>query len=84
MDLWTRDHGLAGAELDNLRLICEFVVAIYIKQWFAIKTHHQITHGAKHLLKQVSRVSMTWPDFNQHCQPNKLPSVSSHIFPLLE
>ena len=53
LDLWTRDHGLAGEARKNMKLICEYIIAVYYKQWFAIKKSHKLTDGARHMLKQV-------------------------------
>ena len=51
-DLWTREHRLTGQDFDNLMLICEYVVAIYLKQRFRIKNYQKVTDGAPHLLEQ--------------------------------
>ena len=55
LDLWTREHSLCGLALRNLKLICEFIVGIYYKQWFAIKSYHKLIDGSRHMLKQVTR-----------------------------
>ena len=31
LDLWTREHGLTGQDLENLRQICLFIVGVYYK-----------------------------------------------------
>ena len=53
LDLWTRQHGLTGQDLENLRQICLFIVGVYYKQWFAIKRDHKLVDGPRHMLKQV-------------------------------
>ena len=58
LDLWTRDHGLAGEALKNMKLICEYIIAVYYKQWFAIKKSHKLTDGARHMLKQVKTLAL--------------------------
>ena len=57
MDLWTRDHGLRGQDLENLRQICLFIIGIYYKQWFHIKRDHKLVDGSHHMLRQVQLVS---------------------------
>ena len=57
MDLWTRDHGLMGQDLENLWQICLFIIGIYYKQWFHIKRDHKLVDGSHHMLRQVQRVS---------------------------
>ena len=55
LDLWTREHGLTGQDLENLRQICLFIVGVYYKQWFSIKRDHKLVDGPRHMLKQVCR-----------------------------
>ena len=57
LDLWTRVHGLVGQDLENLRLICLFIVGVYYKLWFNIKRDHKLVDGPHHMLKQVQLVS---------------------------
>ena len=58
LDLWHRHHGLTGDALENLRLICEFMIAVYYKQWFAIKRFYKLAAGPGHMLKQVQNRAM--------------------------
>ena len=53
LDLWTRDHVVR-----LVRLICEYIIAVYYKQWFAIKKSHKLTDGARHMLKQVKTLAL--------------------------
>ena len=56
LDLWTRDHGLKGQDLVNLREICLFIIGVYYKQWFHIKRNHKLVDGPRHMLRQVQLV----------------------------
>ena len=53
MRLWVSQHGLEGRELENLRLIVEYIVVIYVPMWFEIKVKHSCVHGPDHVLKQL-------------------------------
>ena len=52
--LWVSKHGLkAGKTLTNLQLIVEFIVGVYIPNWFNIKVNHGWEKGPNHLLYQL-------------------------------
>ena len=74
LDLWTRQHGLTGQDLENLRQICLFILGVYYKQWFAIKRDHKLVDGPRHMLKQVQpNCDLQWvnkkPFFGENIQP---------------
>ena len=53
MRLWVSQHSLEGRELENLRLIVEYIVGIYVPMWFEIKVKHSCVYGPDHVLKQL-------------------------------
>ena len=52
--LWVSKHRLkVGKNLTNLKLIVEFIVGVYIPNWFNIKVRHGWEKGPNHLLYQL-------------------------------
>ena len=52
--LWVSQHGLkVGKTFNNLRLIVNFIVGVYIPNWFKIKVKHSWEDGPNHLLYQL-------------------------------
>jgi len=51
--LWISKHGLSKKNSDNLRLIVEFIIGVYIPNWFNIKVKHIWTEGPRHILYQL-------------------------------
>ena len=51
--IWVSKHGLKGKLLQNLRLIIEFIVGVYIPNWFNVKVKHRWVEGANHVLYQL-------------------------------
>lgn len=72
LDLWTRDHGLVGNDLENLKQICLFILGVYYKQWFSIKRKHKLVDGPRHMLRQVQLVK-------EHCSPEVRKVVDPYV-----
>ena len=51
--IWISKHNLKGKNLNNLRMIVEFIVGVYIVNWFNIKINSNWTQGPRHLLFQL-------------------------------
>ena len=51
--IWISKHGLRGKLLQNLRLIIEFIVGVYIPNWFNVKVKHRWVEGPNHVLYQL-------------------------------
>ena len=51
--IWISKHGLKGKKLQNLRMIVEFIVGVYMPNWFNIKIKHSWVEGARHVLFQL-------------------------------
>lgn len=53
MRIWISKHGLKGKNLENLKMIVEFCVGVYMPNWFNIKIHSNWVEGPKHLIFQL-------------------------------
>ncbi|ESO04063.1 hypothetical protein HELRODRAFT_173137 [Helobdella robusta] len=51
--LWVSNHGLKDMPLINLKLIVEFIVGVYMTNWFNIKVKHSWIDGPRHVLLQL-------------------------------
>ena len=51
--IWISKHGLKGKKLQNLRMIVEFIVGVYLPNWFNIKVKHSWVEGPRHVLYQL-------------------------------
>jgi hypothetical protein len=51
--LWMRQHGLIGQDLENLRMIIQWLVGSYYPMWFQIKSQHHWLQGPHHVLHQL-------------------------------
>ena len=51
--LWMRQHGLIEQDLENLRMIVQWVVGSYFPLWFRIKSQHHWLQGPYHVLYQL-------------------------------
>ena len=51
--LWVSDHGLAGDDLRDLRVIVQFLASFYFPMWFEIKADSSIISGPYHKLKEI-------------------------------
>jgi hypothetical protein len=53
MRIWISKHNLNGNDLNNLKLIVEFCIGVYMVNWFYIKINSKWTQGPRHLLFQL-------------------------------
>ena len=53
MSVWVSKHGFKGKNLNNLRVIVEFIVSVYYPVWFDVKVRNSFVNGPRHLLKQL-------------------------------
>lgn len=53
MRIWVSKHGLKGKNLNNLKMIVQFCVGVYMVNWFNIKINSKWTQGPRHLLFQL-------------------------------
>jgi len=53
MRLWILKHNLSGKDFENLKMIVEFCVGVYVVNWFNIKINSNWTQGPRHLLFQL-------------------------------
>ena len=53
MRIWISKHNLNGNDLNNLKLIVEFCIGVYMVNWFNIKINSKWTQGPRHLLFQL-------------------------------
>lgn len=51
--IWISKHELKGKLLKNLRLITEFIIGVYLPNWFNVKLHPKWVDGPNHLLFQM-------------------------------
>lgn len=51
--IWVSNHGLTGENLENLRMIVNFIVSVYIPNWFNIKVKSNWIEGPRHVLYQL-------------------------------
>ena len=51
--IWISRHGLKGRQLQNLKLIVEFIVGVYMPNWFNVKVNHSWVEGPNHVLFQL-------------------------------
>ena len=51
--IWISKHGLSKKDVQKLKLIVEFIVCVYIPNWFNIKMKHSWVEGARHVLYQL-------------------------------
>ncbi|ESO05304.1 hypothetical protein HELRODRAFT_171671 [Helobdella robusta] len=51
--LWVSNHGLKDMPLRNLKLIVEFIVGVYMPNWFNIKVKHSWIDGPRPVLFQL-------------------------------
>lgn len=54
--IWISKHELKGKVLKNLRLIVEFIIGVYLPQWFSVKLNPMWVDGPNHLLFQLQLV----------------------------
>ena len=51
--IWISRHGLKGKQLQNLKLIVEFIVGVYMPNWFNVKVNPSWVEGPNHVLFQL-------------------------------
>jgi hypothetical protein len=51
--IWVSKHGLSKKNVQNLRHIMEFVIGVYMPNWFNIKVKHSWVEGPRHVLYQL-------------------------------
>ena len=60
MKIWvSKDNFTAAKEKENpqnLRLIVEFIVGVYVPMWFQAKVKHSFISGPDHVLRQLQLV----------------------------
>ena len=71
MRIWISKHNLDEKDVDNLRMIVEFCVGVYIVNWFNIKINSKWTQGPRHLLFQLQLLR----DQSEHVKNIVMPSV---------
>ena len=54
--LWVSRHGLTGDDLEDFRVIIEFVANFYFPMWFEIKADSSIVKGPYHILQEIRMV----------------------------
>ena len=54
--LWVSQHHLKGSVHQNLRMVVEFIVGVYVPTWFMIKVKHNWTEGPRHLSYQLKQL----------------------------
>jgi hypothetical protein len=54
--IWIGKHGLKSKNLKNLEMIVEYIMGVYLPNWFNIKVNHHWTEGPRHLLFQQQLV----------------------------
>lgn len=54
--IWVSKHGLRKKQQENLQLIVEYIVGVYIPNWFTIKTTGTWVEGPRHLLYQLQQL----------------------------
>ena len=59
--LWTRDHGLSGADFETLETLTKFCLDMYFKLYFDISVHNKLEDGPTHILTEL-RILRTLPD----------------------
>ena len=50
MLLYMSDHGLSDEHACTLKLLCTFVVQVYMPMFYRIKVQHHISHGSQHVI----------------------------------
>ena len=58
MRVWVSKHRFKGKNLNNLKMIVEFIVGVYYPVWFDVKVRNSFVNGPRHLLKQLELVRM--------------------------
>ena len=48
--MWVSKHGLSKKNVQKLKLIIEFVIGVYMPNWFNIKVKHSWVEGPRHVL----------------------------------
>lgn len=51
--IWVAHHKLKGNRLHNLRLIVQFIVGVYLPNWFNTKVKSSFSEGPRHVLFQL-------------------------------
>ncbi|KAK8383358.1 hypothetical protein O3P69_019021 [Scylla paramamosain] len=51
--IWVAHHILKGNQLYNLRLIVQFIVGVYLPNWFNTKVKSSFSEGPRHVLFQL-------------------------------
>ena len=51
--MWVSKHGLSKKNIQKLKLIIEFVIGVYMPNWFNIKVKHSWVEGPRHVLYQL-------------------------------
>jgi len=51
--IWVSNHGLKDKQLENLEMIVQFIVGVYMPNWFNIKVKHSWIEGPRHVLFQL-------------------------------
>ena len=81
--IWCSEHGLEGAEHNNLKMLVQFIVGVYVPMWFEIKVKKSWLEGPRHVLKQLFLVRDLDEDIQKHVIPYMKSSAwnahSEHI-----
>lgn len=54
--IWISKHELKGQLLENLRLIVNYIIGVYLPNWFNVKLNPKWVNGPSHLLFQLQLV----------------------------
>lgn len=58
--LWISKHELRDSNKKNLKMIVEFIIGVYMPNWFNIKLHPSWIDGPKHVLFQLQVKRKRW------------------------
>ena len=56
--LYVSKHGFKGKNLNNLKLLVEFIIGVYFPMWFEAKVKHSFINGPRLVLKQLELVRL--------------------------
>ena len=51
--IYVSKHGLSKKNAQKLKQIVEFIIGVYMPNWFSIKVKHSLEEGANHVLFQL-------------------------------
>ena len=51
--IYVSQHGLSKENTKKLKIIVDFIIGVYIPNWFNIKVNHSWTEGPRHVLHQL-------------------------------